>query len=280
MSNAGIAIYANGHPSIWVPVSKRSPSNEARAFIPFDGLNGRYTYGFKAQPEAGNYLEAIAAIQKAWIEDRSKVFILKDGSEESQKSAKWRHSSKSSPLLGPTVGWVEVPIKEIESVTAEQLTLALEQDPRANSKKLVSSTRTTQARCNPTGDLFRPMTLETRTFQAAFRTNAIGQWSTKCALSGATRLLEAAHLKSVATCKKEDLAALTDPLNSIILNIALHALLDDGLIAFSDTGALLISSSLSPADRKVYGVDKSMTVRFDPQALKYVKHHRTTTFIG
>jgi hypothetical protein len=273
LTETKIAIYADGDPNIWIPVSSRSPTNEARAFLPFRGLDGTYTHSFKAEPAADRYFVALAAIQKAWKEDITKSFLGKKG-KEIQRADKWRHGNATgSPLLGPTAGWIEIPTTEIETVSAEQLTSELEQ----SGKRVVSSVRTC---VDPAGNLFRQISAEARTFQIAFRRNAMMLWGTKCAISGATCLLEAAHLKSVASCKTNDLLALTDPLNSIILNIALHALLDDGLIAFSNTGALLVSSRLTPTDRKAYGVDESMVVRFDPRALKYVEHHRESTFIA
>lgn len=271
LSEIDITVYIEGDKSIWIPVSSRSPANEARAFIPFNGIDGSYTYGFKAAPKNGGYFDALRAIQDNWKKSTARSFAIKNG-HETQRADKWRHGNVTgSPLLGPTAGWVKVPVLALGRVTAEELASKLE---RAGTK-FVSSSR---AKIDPEGPMFRAVSVQARTFQLAFRDGALELWGAKCALSGAICLLEAAHIKSVADCKINDQPALVDPLNSIIVNIALHALLDEGLIAFSDSGDLLVSSKLGPSDRAVYGVGEPLKASFNAKALKYVQHHRNKVF--
>lgn len=271
LSEQNIKIYSPGDINIWVPVSSRSPQNDARAFIPFNGFTGSYTYGFKAMPKNGVYLEALRAVQEAWVNNTTQSFSTQNGTEN-QRADKWRHGNKTgSPLLGPTAGWVEISIAFLEQTSEEEFASEIER----TGKSITSSALT---KINPEGSMFRLVSTEARTFQLAFRTGALNLWGTNCALSGASCLLEAAHIKSVASCKSDNPHALTDPFNSIILNVSLHALLDTGLISFSDTGELLVSSYLSDVDRIVYGVNTPLKVSFNSEALKYVRYHRGTIF--
>lgn len=103
-----ITTYNEHDESIWIPVSKGKSGGTARALLPFNGLRGRYTFGFKAAPSHGEYFDALRQIQRAYVDNERKVFRVNGGSkEERQWKARWRHGNKeSSPLLGPTLGWV------------------------------------------------------------------------------------------------------------------------------------------------------------------------------
>jgi hypothetical protein len=270
LSEQKIKIYSPGDANIWIPVSSHSPQNDARAFIPFNGITGNYTYGFKAMPKNGIYIEALQAVQNAWINNVTQSFPTQNGTEN-QRADKWRHGNKTgSPLLGPTAGWVEIPFASLEQTTEVELAAEIEHTGRF----VTSSART---KLNPERPMFWPVSAEARTFQIRFRGGALSLWGSNCA-SGASCLLEAAHIKSVACCKLDDQYALTDPFNSIILNVSLHALLDAGLMSFSDAGELLVSRELSEVDRTVYGVNKPLKVAFRSEASKYVQHHRSALF--
>ncbi|WP_139214898.1 MULTISPECIES: HNH endonuclease [unclassified Pseudomonas] len=128
--------------------------------------------------------------------------------------------------------------------------------------------------------MFRQTVREARTFQLEFRTRALDVWEAKCALSGATCVLEAAHIKGVAACKSDLIAEAIDPFNSIILNVALHALLDAGLISFTDDGTLLVSENINAHDRAVFGLEQPRKVPFNPKALPYLQYHRNHVFMS
>lgn len=122
-----ITPYKEHDETIWIPVAKGKSGGPARAFRPFNGLRGRYTFGFKAAPTRGEYFEALRQIQQAYVDDESKVFRVNGGNkEERQWKARWRHGNKEgSPLLGPTLGWVLIPAAELEKVSDAQLGEAL-----------------------------------------------------------------------------------------------------------------------------------------------------------
>lgn len=121
-----ISVYKDGDGFVWIPVAKENAGNDARAFLPFMGLSGKYLYGYKAQIERGAYFTALSAIQDAAINNTSEEFKVASGTERQYK-AKWRHGRQQDvPLLGPTKGWVKIPIDRLTQCTDSELAFALE----------------------------------------------------------------------------------------------------------------------------------------------------------
>lgn len=122
-----IVPYKENAETIWIPVAKGKGGGPARAFLPFRGLRGSYTFGFKAAPTRCEYFEALRQIQQAYVDDESKVFRVNGGKkEERQWKARWRHGNKEgSPLLGPTLGWVKIPVADLEKASDALLGEAL-----------------------------------------------------------------------------------------------------------------------------------------------------------
>lgn len=118
-----ISAYQEGESSIWVPVAKGKGGGPARAFLPSNGIGGTYRYGYKAAPSTGTYIEALREIQKSFISDERKAFVVNSGKkEEIQRKARWRHGNETgSPLLGPTVGWVRIPLDQLEKLSGSEL---------------------------------------------------------------------------------------------------------------------------------------------------------------
>jgi len=123
-----ISTYKYGDNFVWIPVAKESNKYSARAFLPFNGVESEYLYGYKAEISKAKYFIALSHIQNAFINDESKVFSVNNGTrEESQRKDKWRHGrQKNSPLLGPTKGWVKVPFREITKINDEDLAIAID----------------------------------------------------------------------------------------------------------------------------------------------------------
>lgn len=118
--------------SLWIPICKPNPKYGygPRAFLPIEGLSKKYTWGYKAKPSEDYYIDALIGIQEAFVNKEDDVFQVSDGKgglkPETQKKYKWRHGrKKSSPLLSPTLGWVNVPTSELTSVSAEELEACL-----------------------------------------------------------------------------------------------------------------------------------------------------------
>ena len=122
-----ISTFKEGEISIWVPVAKGKGGGPARAFLPFNGQSGTYRYGYKAAPSTGNYFDALRDIQQSFINDEHQVFVVNSGKEEeTQRKARWRHGNETgSPLLGPTMGWVRVPVDGLEILSGLDLGKAL-----------------------------------------------------------------------------------------------------------------------------------------------------------
>ncbi len=122
-----LEIYKDGELYVWIPVAVETDKYAARAFLPFNGLNETYLHGYKANISEAKYLDALCDIQKAFINNESKIFSVKGGSkDERQYKAKWRHGrQRNSPLLGPTKGWVKIMLNAIHDVKDIDLAEAL-----------------------------------------------------------------------------------------------------------------------------------------------------------
>lgn len=121
-----ISVFKTSDDSLWIPVSMANSKNPARAFLPINGIDAEYIYGFKARPQRAIYFKALQEIQEAYIKGITEVFILKSGKKQSQTKHNWRHGRKEgSPLLGPSLGWVKIPKEEILSLTSEDLENAI-----------------------------------------------------------------------------------------------------------------------------------------------------------
>jgi len=123
-----ISVYRSGDDFVWVPVAKENIGKAARAFLPSSGLLEEYTHGYKGRPERDTYLKALAEIQEAAINNISEIFSVESGAkQERQYKAKWRYGRhEDAPLLGPTKGWVHVPVARIAECTEEELARALD----------------------------------------------------------------------------------------------------------------------------------------------------------
>lgn len=117
-----ISVFNHSDDLIWIPVSKANSKNPARAFLPIDGVDAEYIYGFKAQPQRATYIKALQDVQHAYINKVTEVFTLSSGKEQSQKKHNWRHGRKEgSPLLSPSLGWVKIPMKSLLSLSSQDL---------------------------------------------------------------------------------------------------------------------------------------------------------------
>jgi 5-methylcytosine-specific restriction protein A len=76
-----ISIFKDGDASIWIPVAK-GKNGAARAFLPINGLEGTYRYGYKAAPSTGGYFDALRDVQQSFIENEHKVFVVNSGRKE------------------------------------------------------------------------------------------------------------------------------------------------------------------------------------------------------
>jgi hypothetical protein len=109
--------------------------------------------------------------------------------------------------------------------------------------------------------------------QGAFREALLGIWESKCAITGCRieTVLRASHIKPWrASSNFERL----DPRNGILLAASLDALFDSRLVSFSDSGDMLVSSSVEQDALKQLGIPAGKTIPLHEATKKYLKSHR------
>lgn len=122
-----ISVFKEGDNSIWIPVANGKEGSTARSFLPFNKVSGTYRHGYKAAPLTSGYFKALSDIQQAFNTNEHRFFYVNGGKKkERQYKARWRHDNiKSSPLLGPTMGWVRVEVDQLQTLTDRDLENAL-----------------------------------------------------------------------------------------------------------------------------------------------------------
>lgn len=120
--------------------------------------------------------------------------------------------------------------------------------------------------------------IDARKGQGRYRQLLIDRWSS-CALTGVAHpsLLRASHLKPWRPSTNVERINVD---NGLLLAATMDAALDRGLIAFTDTGDLLISPQLSAADRSLLQLDAYPRLRICPPTIvPFLKIHRDTRFL-
>jgi hypothetical protein len=123
----------------------------------------------------------------------------------------------------------------------------------------------------------RPALIQARRGQGLFRDSLLAFWGA-CAVTGCREpaLLRASHLKP---WKDSTNAERLDPYNGLLLIPNLDSALDRGLIAFADTGVILLSPALSIADRQALGLQPTMKLRrLEAAHQVFLEYHRTNLF--
>lgn len=110
--------------------------------------------------------------------------------------------------------------------------------------------------------------------QALYRQRLEALWGGRCAVTGVScsAVLRASHAKPWADCAsgRERL----NPYNGLLLSANLDALFDKFLISFEDDGRMLVSSSLTPADRTLLGLDREIRIPLTSEHLPFMRWHR------
>lgn len=118
-----------------------------------------------------------------------------------------------------------------------------------------------------------------RNGQGLYRERLLALWGNACAVTGLDNpaFLRASHAKP---WKDSTDAERLDPANGLPLVPNLDLLFDGGWISFSDTGAILLSPSLVPAQAALLGVTTALHLRqpLSPAQQSYLSFHRTHVF--
>lgn len=110
--------------------------------------------------------------------------------------------------------------------------------------------------------------------QGGFRKRMLRVWSYKCAVTGLglTQALIASH--ALAWKDSENHERL-DEYNGLLLSGTLDRLFDVGLIAFTDSGRLLIAKDVGSSELRAVGLTQESRLRFVPdRCVPYLRGHR------
>ncbi len=198
--------------------------------------------------------------------ERYQLFVsILDGliqfSEKSSRPLKNRLEAQGATWCA-IGGWPGVQLPPDLASTVADFEKDAELDIAAASKELSNLT--------PTG---RSAVILARRGQGQYRKKLLRLWK-GCAISGCSSesLLRASHLKPWRVCNNADRL---DPFNGLLLTPNLDLALDRCLIAFTDTGEIILGSDISPDDAKALGLSCNLRLRFvRPQHQPYLEYHR------
>jgi hypothetical protein len=253
-------VFQPGDTAIWIPVGRYSDA-QGWCFLPWKGINNSYRWGYKARSELSDYFSALIGIQTAFVADESEPFEITRNRKrviQSQRKARWRDGSSLPSLLGPRQGWIKIHVDELETITEREIRERLHHPPAdlvPTSSKAIFSERVTRV----------------RDFQAQFSMDVSALWNGRCAITGSSLALEAAHLKPVADCRHGD-PALTDPYNGILLTASLHRLMDADVFGFDLQGGVVVDPDVNEAEKRIHNLKGKATVRFHENAVEYLRY--------
>lgn len=124
----------------------------------------------------------------------------------------------------------------------------------------------------------RQALIQARKGQGKFRQDLISRWQ-GCAVNGSTTnaALRASHIKPWRDSTDRQRL---DVENGILLSATLDALFDSGLITFSNTGQLIISSLMDKEECRKLGIAPGTSLRIPPsiKMQNYLQFHREMVF--
>jgi hypothetical protein len=118
-----------------------------------------------------------------------------------------------------------------------------------------------------------------RVGQGRYREGLLAAWGVACAVTGCAvlRAVRASHAKP---WRESTDAERLDVNNGLPLLANLDALFDSGLIAFEDSGAMLISGSLPVNEHAVLGIPAQLRVKPTASQAQFLRYHREHQFIA
>jgi hypothetical protein len=119
--------------------------------------------------------------------------------------------------------------------------------------------------------------IKARRGQGIFRDNLIMLWG-GCSVTGLQikSILKASHIKPWRDSSNSERL---NGYNGLLLIPNLDTLFDAGYITFEDSGLIIISKNLSPADLRLLNIFSEMSLRkIFPQNLRFLRYHREEIF--
>lgn len=119
----------------------------------------------------------------------------------------------------------------------------------------------------------REALIEARLGMGAYRSQLEFRWGNQCAVTGCAlnEILRASHIKPWSTSNNKERL---DPANGLLLAAHIDALFDRGLISFANSGKMLLSKRIGPAERKMFGLPRQIRLKLTVAEKKYLAIHR------
>lgn len=247
---------------------------------------GRYGYactlsGERDRHGGGTYESDISAVIRCVVTDKGKVRAKED------KSAVPIGSRVQDGSIGLTKNFPDYWVApELLHLVANAETRPLDAIPTAAiTKHITPATPLTQeeARAEINADqryqgmsvTERKVYVDARIGQGDYRKRMLQIWHSRCALTGLELepVLIASHAKPWKDATNQERL---DAYNGLLLAATIDRLFDRGLIAFSDSGKLLIGPGITQHDLHILGVKEGAHLGngFDPRHKPYLQAHR------
>lgn len=147
------------------------------------------------------------------------------------------------------------------------------------SKRLVQSTQgddlISTLRRKDIDATTKKVLIDARLGQGRFRTDVLRKWGDCCSVTGSQtqEAIRASHIKPWSKSNHEERL---DPDNGLPLVASLDALFDVGLISFTSSGRLIVSSRMTASERKIFGIFGTESLKKKPTAktAAYLADHR------
>lgn len=119
----------------------------------------------------------------------------------------------------------------------------------------------------------RETLIQARLGQGKFRDNLLEIWKGACAVTSCSinEVLRASHIRPWRNSSNRQKV---DPNNGLLLEANLDALFDAGLIAFLDSGEMLISKLIRKEEQKRLGLPRPLRLSPNPSQQKHLAFHR------
>lgn len=141
-------------------------------------------------------------------------------------------------------------------------------------KRTIRSVESVLASISKLSSTERDAIVKQRVGQGYFKDLLLDKYSCKCALCDITTrsMLIASHIKSWSASKD---AEKLDENNGLLLCAHHDALFDKHLISFDDSGALLVSSTLTPSEQAELRISAIPSITVTPRMKPYLAEHRS-----
>lgn len=119
-----------------------------------------------------------------------------------------------------------------------------------------------------------------RVGQGVYRSGLLAKYNKRCVITGINhpKLLIASHIKPWSVCENDERI---DVENGLLLSANMDKLFDCGLITFSNTGDLSVSSFVGKENVKKLNISSGTCVdlKASTQLLNYLEYHRDMLFV-